>query len=145
MNVEQLLFKHYDGVVDSPDAVSKLRKFILDLAVRGKLVEQESNDEPADELLHLIDQGTPKTPRSWIHSTVGNLLIFKYGKGKKIRELSKEGAVPVYGSNGVVGYCETPLSDESVIVVGRKGSAGLRKPMQWSVVDNRCCILRRNP
>ena len=30
MKVEQVLFKHYDEVVDSPEAVSKLRKFILD-------------------------------------------------------------------------------------------------------------------
>ena len=41
MNVEQLLFEHYDGVVDSPEASVKLRKFILDLAVRGRLVEQD--------------------------------------------------------------------------------------------------------
>lgn len=51
MKVEQVLFKHYDEVVDSPEAVSKLRKFILDLAVRGRLVEQDFNDEPASELL----------------------------------------------------------------------------------------------
>ena len=51
MSVEQLLFEHYDGVVDSPEAVSKLRKFILDLAVRGRLVEQDPDDEPASELL----------------------------------------------------------------------------------------------
>ena len=37
MSTDQILFEHYDGVVDSPEAVSKLRKFILDLAVRGRL------------------------------------------------------------------------------------------------------------
>ena len=124
MSVEQFLFEHYERAFDSPEAVLKLRKSILNLAVRGRLVKQDLDDKPADELLHLMNQESPKSLRSWIHSTVGNLLIFKYGKGKKIRGLSKEGTVPVYGSNGVIGYCDTPLNNEPVIVVGRKGSAG---------------------
>ena len=54
MNAEQLLFEYFDGVVDSPDVVPKLRNFILDLAVRGNLVEQNPDDEPAVELLKRI-------------------------------------------------------------------------------------------
>ena len=45
------LLAHFDAVVDTPDAVQRLRRFILDLAVRGKLVPQDPNDEPASELL----------------------------------------------------------------------------------------------
>ena len=54
MNAEQLLFEYFDGVVDSPEVVPKLRNFILDLAVRGILVEQNPDDEPAVELLKRI-------------------------------------------------------------------------------------------
>ncbi len=53
MNTEQL-FKHYVSVFDSPNAISKLRTFILESAVRGKLVEQNPNDESADKLLDRI-------------------------------------------------------------------------------------------
>ena len=53
MNAEQLL-THFDRIADAPDAIPRLRRFILDLAVRGKLVEQDSNDEPAGELLKRI-------------------------------------------------------------------------------------------
>ncbi len=53
MNAERLL-AHYDRVADAPDAVSRLRRFVLDLAVRGKLVEQGLADEPAAELLKRI-------------------------------------------------------------------------------------------
>ena len=53
MNPERLL-AHYDRIADAPDAVPRLRRFILDLAVRGKLVEQDPNDEPASELLKRI-------------------------------------------------------------------------------------------
>ncbi len=43
MNAE-LLLQHFDRISEAPDAVSRLRKFILDLAVQGKLVEQEDPD-----------------------------------------------------------------------------------------------------
>ena len=53
MNPAQLL-EHFDRISEAPDAVVHLRRFILDLAVRGKLVEQNPNDEPAAELLKRI-------------------------------------------------------------------------------------------
>ena len=53
MNAERLLAL-YDRVADAPDAVPRLRRFILDLAVRGRLVEQDPDDEPASELLKRI-------------------------------------------------------------------------------------------
>jgi type I restriction enzyme S subunit len=53
MNPSQLL-DHFDRLSEAPDAIPRLRRFILDLAVRGKLVEQVPNDEPAFELLKRI-------------------------------------------------------------------------------------------
>ena len=53
MNAQQLL-THFDRIADAPDAVPRLRRFILDLAVRGKLVPQDPNDESASELLKRI-------------------------------------------------------------------------------------------
>jgi type I restriction enzyme, S subunit len=53
MNADRLL-EHYERIVDAPDAVPRLRRFILDLAVRGKLVPQHPKDEPASELLKRI-------------------------------------------------------------------------------------------
>ena len=53
MNAERLL-AHYEKIADAPDAIARLRRFVLDLAVRGKLVPQDPNDEPASELLKRI-------------------------------------------------------------------------------------------
>jgi type I restriction enzyme S subunit len=53
MNAERLLAL-YEQVAEAPDAVPRLRRFVLDLAVRGKLVPQEAGDEPASELLKRI-------------------------------------------------------------------------------------------
>ncbi len=48
------LFDNYDLLMDSPNSTVKMRKLILQLAVQGKLVEQDPNDEPASELLKRI-------------------------------------------------------------------------------------------
>jgi len=48
MNPAQLL-SHFDRISDAPDAIPRLRSFILDLAMRGKLVEQDRRDEPGAE------------------------------------------------------------------------------------------------
>jgi len=53
MNADQLLAR-YENIADARDAIPRLRSFILDLAVRGKLVEQDPNDEPASELLKRV-------------------------------------------------------------------------------------------
>lgn len=49
-----LLLDHYARIADAPDAIGRLRRFVLNLAVRGKLVEQDASDEPASELLKRI-------------------------------------------------------------------------------------------
>lgn len=53
MNAEQLL-AHYERIAEAPDAIARLREFVLDLAARGKLVVHDPADEPASELLARI-------------------------------------------------------------------------------------------
>ncbi|MFG1271673.1 restriction endonuclease subunit S [Xanthobacter flavus] len=104
MNAERLL-QHYEKIADAPDAIARLRRFILDLAVRGKLVPQDASGEPASELLkriakekaRLVKAGEirkPPTlepitdaealydlPRTWAWVRVGD--IFDYDAGAK--------------------------------------------------------------
>ena len=41
------LLQHFDTLADTPEAVAKLRDFVLHLATRGKLVPQVLSEEPA--------------------------------------------------------------------------------------------------
>ena len=94
MNVERLLAV-YDRVNESSDAVSRLRRFVLDLAVRGKLVEQDPADEPASELLNriaaakamLVKAGTVNRRKS-TESEPPNDVGFELQSGWEISRLS---------------------------------------------------------
>ena len=51
----ELLEKHFDMAFAAPDGIKKLRELILTLAMQGKLVPQDPNDQPASELLKEIE------------------------------------------------------------------------------------------
>ena len=107
MNAESLL-SHYEKIADAPGAIARLRRFILDLSVRGKLVPQDVNDEPASELLkriaeekaRLLKAGSAKSkgelfepipaeepweiPKTWTWARLGNVLqLIKNGLNAK--------------------------------------------------------------
>jgi type I restriction enzyme, S subunit len=113
MNVERLL-AHYEKIADAPDAIARLRRFILDLAVRGKLVPQDATDEPASELLKQIakekarlapsnvtlplepDEIPFDLPSGWSWSRIGEICS-KTGSGSTPR-----GGKEVYKTSGVL-------------------------------------------
>ena len=96
--------RYFERIADAPDAIARLRRFILDLAVRGKLVPQDPNDEPASELLkriakekaRLVKAGEDweasrhacrwnrghavRTPESWEWVRFANIVDFSAGR-----------------------------------------------------------------
>jgi type I restriction enzyme S subunit len=56
--------------------------------------------------------------------TVGQFCPFSYGKSLPGRARSNAGRIPVYGSNGIIGRHDTPLTHGPTVVVGRKGTVG---------------------
>lgn len=63
-------------------------------------------------------------PPNWVRGQLGETLPISYGKALRSTERSDNGTIPVYGSNGVVGYHNDALTKGPTIVVGRKGAAG---------------------
>jgi type I restriction enzyme S subunit len=119
--------------------VKKLRELILELAVKGLLVEQDPKEEPTHRILERLDTtiknnngqpratsgaSQPSRPAGWAAFRVGDCLDFQYGKSLPAKQRDDSGNVEVYGSNGVVGFHNEALTKERCIVVGRKGSAG---------------------
>ena len=76
------------GETDLQTAIKQAKSKILDLAIHGKLVPQDPNDEPASELLKRINpkaeitcdnEHSEKLPKGWYLSTLGD--CFKWGSG----------------------------------------------------------------
>ena len=63
MNANRLL-GNFDKIFGVPHAIPRLRRFMLELAVRGKLVDQDPKDEPASELLKQIAAEKPRLVRT---------------------------------------------------------------------------------
>ena len=146
-NNASLLIEHFKDLLKTPQDVEKINAYILQLAVQGRLLPQDEQDEPACKLLEriraekesLVKQGLIKKekplppvslkevpfeiPKSWVWTRLGEIMEFNYGKSLPEKK-RLEGFIPVYGSNGLVGYHSTPLVLNSCIIIGRKGSSG---------------------
>jgi len=72
----------------------------------------------------LVDSELAEIPVGWDVKKLGELLELAYGKALKA-ENRRDGTVPVYGSNGQVGWHDERLVAGPGIVVGRKGNPGI--------------------
>lgn len=75
-----------------------------------------------------VDSSLGPIPEGWRMSNVGKECEFKYGKSLPEKN-RKVGDIPVYGSNGIVGWHNEFLVPGPGIIVGRKGTAGA---ITWS-------------
>jgi len=62
--------------------------------------------------------------RRWRRVPLGEAIELAYGRSLPKGTRIADGKVPVYGSNGIAGWHDVALVNESTVIVGRKGSAG---------------------
>jgi type I restriction enzyme S subunit len=70
-------------------------------------------------------------PKGWKACPLGDICEFAYGKALK-EEDRRPGRIPVFGSNGQVGWHDTSRVRGPGVVIGRKGNPGLVK---WAAGD----------
>ncbi len=71
----------------------------------------------------LVDSRLGTVPAGWNIEQLGDSIELEYGKALKASE-RKYGPVPVYGSNGQIGWHDEYLVKGPGIIVGRKGNPG---------------------
>ena len=87
------------GKVDLQETIKQTKSKILDLAIHGKLVPQDPNDEPAIELLTRINPDfTPcdngHYPAGWQQTILGEL--FNHNTGKALNSVNRDGVMKDY-------------------------------------------------
>lgn len=114
--------KHWFALIDQIEqnksdlqtAIKQVKSKILDLAIHGKLVPQDPNDEPAAELLKRINPKAEITcdkghyPVGWIDVILGD--IFYHNTGKALNSSNKEGVLRNYLTTSNVYWNQFDLS-----------------------------------
>ena len=126
------LLAHFDRISDAPEAILRLRQFVLELAVRGKLVDRDPKDETVSALLdrirrekeervkagHMNKQGClPEVgtdekcfdiPKSWHWVRLGTITQVLMGQSPPGETYNKVGdGIPLI--NGPVEFTEGPF------------------------------------
>ena len=118
-----------NGKDDLLTIIKRTKSKILDIAIRGKLVPQDPNDEPAIELLKRINPDfTPcdnghytQLPEGWAICKMKQITSITNGKSQKNVE-TLNGIYPIYGSGGVIGRANQYLCIAGSTIIGRKGT-----------------------
>ncbi|MBR1535442.1 MAG: restriction endonuclease subunit S [Treponema sp.] len=136
--VIEKVFKLIDSLENDKDKLENLIKQaknkILDLAIHGKLVPQDANDEPAEELLKRIATSDNRPyekvvfseidwtlPNNWCLCHFGDISTVINGKNQSKVE-NPNGKYPIYGSGGIMGRADDYICPENCTIIGRKGS-----------------------
>jgi type I restriction enzyme S subunit len=95
----------------------------------AKRLRQEAKEEAERLWQSILSETFPKPgtelPEGWRWVRLGEVFRLKNGKFIRAGELKSEGKVPVYGSNGLLGFTAIPLLMEGrTIVIGRVGACG---------------------
>ena len=119
---------------DLQSLIKNTKSKILDLAIHGKLVPQDPNDEPAEELLKRIATSDNRPyekmdtseldwslPNNWCLCHFGDIATVINGKNQSKVE-NPDGKYPIYGSGGIMGRADDFICPENCTIIGRKGS-----------------------
>ena len=83
---------------------------------------------------------------NWKKAELCKLIKLKSGEFLRSRELKTDGKFPVYGGNGIVGFYDKYLFEESKVVIGRVGAkcgcVQISEPRSW-VTDNALYIEKK--
>lgn len=128
----ELLLAHFNRISDAPEAIPRLRQLVLELAVRGKLVDLDPQDEPATMLLNRIqaekdkrikagqmkkqsslpqvrpDENCFDIPKTWHWVRLGTITQILMGQSPPGESYNKTGeGIPLI--NGPVEFTEGPF------------------------------------
>jgi type I restriction enzyme S subunit len=141
--------RHFARLTTRPDQITAIRQTILNLAIHGSLVSQDSRDEPAIELLMRIredkvrlakegklrgtvsltplkpDEGPWSIPPSWLWVPFGEIMISRDGERIPVSKDERNRLAKTYdyyGASGVIDRIDRYLFDKPLLLIGEDGA-----------------------
>jgi type I restriction enzyme S subunit len=148
MKVEAF-FENFELLTDAPNAVDELRAIIRQLAIRGKLTLQISDDEPALKLIEETQKEKKQPikekklratdslpeielreisyeiPERWEWVRFGNITICRDGERiplSRDERATRQGEFDYYGASGVIDKIDDFLFDKPLLLIGEDGA-----------------------
>ena len=145
----QRVAQHFDLLAGRPAAIDALEQTLLQLAVRGLLVPQDPQDEPASVLLQRIraekdrliaagqikrdkplppiaDEEKPfELPVGWVWVRFGDASINRDGERVPVSSSDRENRAKTYdyyGASGVIDKIDGFLFDKTLLLIGEDGA-----------------------
>lgn len=142
---ESLFLNNFDLLATAPGGVVRLKVLILTLAVQGKLVPQDPNEEPISIALEKLklnkangavkwregqittetesEQSLVSPSASWEYVRLGDVAEILDSLRKPVtKDDRKPGPIPYYGASGIVDYVDNYIFDEPLVLVGEDGA-----------------------
>ena len=145
----QRLAEHFDTVFTTEASLDALKQTILQLAVMGKLVPQDPNDEPASELLKRIaahkswlaeegkyrgsytataisnEHAPSSVPFNWVWAPFGDIMISRDSERipvSKDERNTRPKLYDYYGASGVIDKIDHYLFEKPLLLIGEDGA-----------------------
>lgn len=158
-------FKKFDQFADAPDAVAKMRELVLDLAVRGKLSNQNSTEKPPVIGDENSSNHPYRIPENWAWTTLDSIAeLITSGSRGWAKYCSPSGPVFITMGNlsrgsyalrlGKITHVRPPSTGEGtrtrlqahdivISITGDVGNLGLVPDgFGEAYINQHCCLLR---
>lgn len=115
-SIARVLTTIQEAITEQEELISKLKE------LKRGMMQHLFTHSTKGEQTKMTEIG--EVPDSWDVVGLGSICKFEYGKALPAKK-RMHGTVPVYGSNGIVGFHNQAIIKLPGIIIGRKGSAGL--------------------
>lgn len=102
---------------------AKIQELMQEVECAQTACEKQLEAAKALPSAYLREVFESEEAKKWDRKRLAEVCLFEYGTGLPDRDRTG-GSVPVFGSNGIVGYHNIAITQAPTIIIGRKGSIG---------------------
>lgn len=141
----ETFFEKFDQFADAPDAVGKMREFVLELAIRGRLVPNAPSEVavPYELVVDATPINTDDVPSNWRVVLLADAIKNRSGNSKlikgKLHEEPAPGRFQGFSASGADVWCDHFEHEGRAIIisaVGARCGKAFKAAGKWSAIAN---------